>query len=225
MDNQNNNKNNPRNNRQGWGVILFTTLLAVFIVMGLYSLMQDRDPEEISYDKFLEFVDDGKVEKVTIGTSRIYITLKEGVEKEEKGGEQSAQDEFLDMRDNLLNQMEDASGEDGDRERAPDYFTGTVKDDTLSERLYEADVEYGQEIPDTASVMMMEIFITVILPAAAGGAVQFSDASYVQGRRYDGNWKEQCEGVCRERDRGDVPGCGRAGRGKRIVAGSGGFPA
>lgn len=164
MDNQNNNKNNPRNNRQGWGVILFTTLLAVFIVMGLYSLMQDRDPEEISYDKFLEFVDDGKVEKVTIGTSRIYITLKEGVEKEEKDGEQSAQDEFLDMRDNLLNQMEDASGEDGDRERAPDYFTGTVKDDTLSERLYEADVEYGQEIPDTASVMMMEIFITVILP-------------------------------------------------------------
>ena len=34
MDNQNNNKN-PKNNRQGWGVILVTTLLAIFVVMGL----------------------------------------------------------------------------------------------------------------------------------------------------------------------------------------------
>ena len=51
MDNKNN-KNNPRNNRQGWGVILFTTLLTLFIVMGLYGLMQDKDPEEISYDIF-----------------------------------------------------------------------------------------------------------------------------------------------------------------------------
>ena len=53
MDNQNNNKN-PKNNRQGWGVILVTTLLVTFIVLGLYSLMQDNNPEEISYDKFLE---------------------------------------------------------------------------------------------------------------------------------------------------------------------------
>lgn len=44
MDNQNNrnNKNNPKNNRQGWGVILVTTLLTAFLVMGLFSLMQDR---------------------------------------------------------------------------------------------------------------------------------------------------------------------------------------
>ena len=83
MDNKNN-KNNPRNNRQGWGVILFTTLLTLFVVMGLYSLMQDRDPEEISYDKFLSLVEEGKVEKVTLESSRIYITLKEGVEKEEE---------------------------------------------------------------------------------------------------------------------------------------------
>ena len=41
MDNQNNN-NKPRNNRQGWSVIIITTLLAIFVVMGLYSLMQDK---------------------------------------------------------------------------------------------------------------------------------------------------------------------------------------
>ena len=45
MDNQNNrsNKNNPKNNRQGWGVILVTTLLTAFLVMGLFSLMQGSD--------------------------------------------------------------------------------------------------------------------------------------------------------------------------------------
>ena len=57
MDNKNNNRKGPGGNRQGWGIIMFTTLLAVFVVMGLYSLMQDKNPEEISYDKFIEMVD------------------------------------------------------------------------------------------------------------------------------------------------------------------------
>ncbi len=172
MENNNNNKNNPRNNRQGWGVILFTTLLALFIVMGLYSMMQDRDPEEVSYDKFLKLVDEHKVEKVTIESSRIYITLKEGVLKEgELDSADSRENGFQDMRDQLLEQMEGTTGEDGEAERAPDYFTGAVEDDTLSERLYKAGVEYSQAIPDTASVMMMEIFITVILPLVLLGVV------------------------------------------------------
>ncbi len=171
-NNNNNNKNNPRNNRQGWGVILFTTLLALFIVMGLYSMMQDRDPEEVSYDKFLKLVDEHKVEKVTIESSRIYITLKEGVLKEgELDSADSRENGFQDMRDQLLEQMEGTTGEDGEAERAPDYFTGAVEDDTLSERLYKAGVEYSQAIPDTASVMMMEIFITVILPLVLLGVV------------------------------------------------------
>ena len=148
MDNKNN-KNNPRNNRQGWGVILFTTLLTLFIVMGLYGLMQDKDPEEISYDKFLRLVDEGKVEKVTLESSRIYITLKEGVEKEEEKQEgedaqDQVEDQFQDMRDNLLNQMEEAAGQRDGQERSPDYFTGAVQDYKLPDRLNEAGVEYGQ---------------------------------------------------------------------------------
>ena len=82
MENKNNN-NNPKNNRQGWGIVLITTLLAVFIVMGLYSLMQDKNPQEISYNKFLKMVDEGKVEKVTIGSSRIYITMKDAASSED----------------------------------------------------------------------------------------------------------------------------------------------
>ena len=75
MDNQNNkNNNNPKNNRQGWGIILVTTLLTVFIVMGLYSLMQDKNPAKIRYDEFLTMVDDGKVEKVILDLSLIHIS-------------------------------------------------------------------------------------------------------------------------------------------------------
>lgn len=149
MDNQNNKNNkDPKNNRQGWGIILVTTLLTVFIVMGLYSMMQDKNPEEISYDKFLTMVDDGKVEKVTIESTKIYITLKDDA-KDKKG-----------TSSDIVSQLEEKSGE----EKAPDYYTGVVRDENLSDRLYKAGVEYEQRIPDTASSMIFEIFITVILP-------------------------------------------------------------
>ena len=59
---ENNNKNNgPNKNRQGWGIILFTTLLVTFVVMGLYSMMQGGSASEISYDKFLKLVDKGYI--------------------------------------------------------------------------------------------------------------------------------------------------------------------
>ena len=82
MDNQNN-KNNPNNNRQGWGIILVTTLLVTFMVMGFYSLMRGAGPEEISYDKFLDMLDHKKVAEVSLGSNRIYITLTDKAREEE----------------------------------------------------------------------------------------------------------------------------------------------
>lgn len=159
MDNQNNrsNKNNPKNNRQGWGVILVTTLLTAFLVMGLFSLMQGSDPQEISYDKFLKMVDEKKVEKVTIDSAKIYITLtdearKEAIKKNQEENTATAE---------LLEQIEEKTA---GGEREPDYYTGAVKDDTLSQRLYDAGVEYEQNIPDTMSSLIFEVFITAILP-------------------------------------------------------------
>ena len=151
MDNQNNNKN-PKNNRQGWGVILVTTLLVTFIVLGLYSLMQDNNPEEISYDKFLELVDDKKVEEVTIDTSRIYITLKDETQKEgekENSGGSTSQESDSGRRE---------------RQKDPDYYTGVVNDEGLTERLEEAGVTFSAKIPDTLSSMLFELFITLVLP-------------------------------------------------------------
>ena len=77
MDNQNNNKNkNQKNNRQGWGIILFTTLITLFLVLALYRFMPGSNPKEITYDQFLKMVDEGKVEKVKINSDKIEITPK-----------------------------------------------------------------------------------------------------------------------------------------------------
>ena len=176
MDNQNNN-NKPRNNRQGWSVIIITTLLAIFVVMGLYSLMQDKNPQEISYYKFLKMVDDGKVDKVKISSSRIYITLKDGVSvKEELDDDDTTQNstesattenstlqEAQDLVDDLAKQL-GVSESDMESTKEPDYYTGIVNDDSLPERLYNAGVDYEQEIPDTMSSIIFEMFVTVILP-------------------------------------------------------------
>ncbi len=133
--NQNNNQDRkPRNNKQGWLFIIATTLITMFLVMSLVNLVQKTTNKEISYSEFLAMVDEGKVEEVKIGSSKLTITPKMGV------------------NNILLPQMKIT------------YYTGIVKDDTLSERLYAAGVKYGAEIPDTASAVIMNILFSVVLP-------------------------------------------------------------
>lgn len=82
MDNQNNNpnRNNNRNNKQGLSFIILVTVVTMIMVMALFQFQGAGSDNEISYDEFLEMVDDGKVEEVVIQSSRIVIT-----EKKEKG--------------------------------------------------------------------------------------------------------------------------------------------
>ena len=130
MDNQN--KKNQKNNKQGFGIIIITTLIAAVIVLGLYQFMEESTSKEIAYSEFLKMVDDGKVEEVRIGANELIITPKE--------------------------------------EKVPGlkvkYFTGKVEDENLSQRLYEAGVKYGAEIPDSTSAMLFNILISIVLPFA-----------------------------------------------------------
>ncbi|MBS5431811.1 MAG: ATP-dependent zinc metalloprotease FtsH [Lachnospiraceae bacterium] len=57
-----------------------------------------------------------------------------------------------------------AKPEDGERV-GKEYYTGLVQDDTLSERLYDAGVDYEQEIPDTTSAIVIQLLAT-FLPIA-----------------------------------------------------------
>ncbi len=85
MDNQNNNNQNNRNqnnrnNKQGLSFVILVTLVTSIMVMALFQFQGMGDDNEISYDEFLEMVDDKKVEEVVIHSTRIVIT-----EKKEKG--------------------------------------------------------------------------------------------------------------------------------------------
>lgn len=169
MDNNNRN-NDPNHNRQGWGIILVTTLLVTFIVVGLFSLMRGSGPEEISYDRFLTLVEEGKVEKVSLSSSQIYITLTDEARQEEleensqSGGVGSFMEQFQEQMQ-LTDQGSSGSGENGqEQEREPDYYTGYLNDYTLVQTLNDAGVEFASEPADTVGQMLLELFLTLILP-------------------------------------------------------------
>ena len=191
MDNQNNKNKGPNNNRQGWGIILFTTLLITFIVMDLFSLMRGGTPEEISYDKFLKLVDNKKVESVTFTNSRINIVLTDSARKEklkgtlkevkdeskksssskestEKSGtSDSSKDSSSSAGENgtydLISQLQEQMQDSGDtEEKDPDYYTGLVNDETLVEKLKKGGVQFKAEVPDTAGSLITELVITVV---------------------------------------------------------------
>lgn len=166
--NKKNNKNNPNNNRQGLGIVLITTLLVAFVLIGFFSAMGNTSQREISYDKFLKLVSEHKVKEVKLDSEKIYITLtdkareearEKAVEKAEKEGHLSP---FEEAMERLRIQLPSVKKEG--KEHAPDFYTGYVDDDTLVTKLDRAGVKFQSEIPDTIGQLFFEMFVTVILP-------------------------------------------------------------
>ena len=150
--NKKNNKNNPNNNRQGLGIVLITTLLVAFVLIGFFSAMGNTSQREISYDKFLKLVSEHKVKEVKLDSEKIYITLtdkareearEKAVEKAEKEGRLSP---FEEAMERLRIQLPSVKKEG--KEHAPDFYTGYVDDDTLVTKLDRAGVKFQSEIPD-----------------------------------------------------------------------------
>ena len=176
MDNQNNrNKqnlpgnNNPnnKNNRQRWNIILFTVMLISFIVFALYQFREDTDAREITYDQFLNMVDSGEVKKVVIEDDKIVITAKTEAEmknSKKKGASESdvVEGSVADNNDSSSKDSSDDSTGLFSNVTRKQYYTGIVKDDTLSDRLYKAGVEYEQKIPDSTSYMVMNLLVNIV---------------------------------------------------------------
>jgi len=137
MDNNqdNKNKNDNRGKKQGWMLVLVTTLLTSFIVLGMLQFSQNATTKEISYSEFLQMIDEGKVEEVVFESQQYTIIPKKDEEK---------------------NSLIESIG--------ITYYTGIVEDETLTERLNDAKVKYGAEVPDTASALFWNFMLTVILP-------------------------------------------------------------
>ena len=136
MDNNQNNNKNPKNNKQNWSIIIITTLVTVFLVLGLYSFMQKTTSKEISYSEFLKMLDDKKIEEVVFDTNQRIITPK----TEKKNGLPQVKVTYY-------------TG-----------YTGSMEDSKLVDRLEKADVRFGEKIPDSTSAVLLNIFVTLILP-------------------------------------------------------------
>ncbi len=137
MDNNQENKkgNDNRGKKQGWILVMVTTLLTSFIVLGMLQFSQDATAKEISYSEFLQMVDEGKVEEVVFESEKYTIIPKKDEEK-----------------NSLIENI------------GITYYTGIVEDETLTQRLNEAKVKYGAEVPDTASALFWNFMLSVVLP-------------------------------------------------------------
>ena len=76
MDNQNGNKDNNKNNKQGFSFVILITMLTALLVFAMYQFQVVDSDQEITYNKFLKMIDEKKVEKVEIKSDRILITAK-----------------------------------------------------------------------------------------------------------------------------------------------------
>ncbi len=141
MDNNQQRENRPNGNGQGPNknrsalmAFLGITVL-VLVVMALFnSMMGSKGSEEISYDKFLEWLDAGYVKSVKVSGSTIEIELK--------GDELRA-----------------AIGQ-----RAVTYYTGNMDDPLLVQRLERAGVTYNREVGSVMGDLLLNVLLTFVLP-------------------------------------------------------------
>ena len=138
MENNQNHNKNKKNDKRGWLLVLITTLITVYLLFSLFSMAGKATKQEISYDQFLTMVEEGRVEEVVIGSDQLTI-----IPKADASGNQWQQ---------LFPSMKIT------------YYTGVVKDDALTERLYEEGVKFYSEIPDTVMALIMNILFTLVLP-------------------------------------------------------------
>ena len=98
--------------------------------------MQKTTSKEISYSEFLKMLDDKKIEEVVFDTNQLIITPK----TEKKNGLPQVKVTYY-------------TG-----------YTGSMEDSKLVDRLEKADVRFGEKIPDSTSAVLLNIFVTLILP-------------------------------------------------------------
>ena len=153
MDNYNNgnnygggNNNNNRDNRNGnnnnkkpknVNLIVFVIIAAVITFIGitmLNSMLRNATYKEISYNQFIEMVNNDQVKKVALEQDRILITP-----------------------------TDDAQENNGVNKLGYTYYTGYVNDDSLVSLLKRKGIEFTGYIPDSSS-SIVEFLVAYVLP-------------------------------------------------------------
>ncbi len=120
--------------RQNFLFVMIASLALVLMISWFMRSMNSATNEEITYDSFLEMLEEGKIEEVIISDDALTITPK----------------------------GEGAGSPYGQPQRV--FYTGVAEDaDKLSERLEAAGVQYRREIPDNSG-WFWSLLLTYGLP-------------------------------------------------------------
>ena len=123
--------------RQNLMMILIAALVTLLCMSFFMRMLSGVSSQEISYNEFLEMVEEGRVERVEIGDSQITIIPKT----------ENAENPFLQQPEIT-------------------YYTGVVDDDTRTQFLIEHGVEIYEEVPDSSG-LILSILLTYVLPFVA----------------------------------------------------------
>lgn len=136
-NNQNNNKNkNQKNDKRGWILVIATTLITGIIFLSFFNMLDSAKTEEITYSEFIAMVENGKVEKVEIGSDRLIITPKPSTS-------QNGWAQFFPSTQIT-------------------YYTGLGEGELLEQRLDEAKVNYSYKLPNTGATLFWNIMMTLL---------------------------------------------------------------
>lgn len=139
--NQNNNGNkgpggngeNPK--KQSILLLLVASLITLFCMSYFMKAMTGNTEREITYNEFIEMVENGEIDSVQIESDRISIKPKK---------------------------QESAHGLYGYGVTVT-YYTGKIQDESLTQRLLENDVDVKGVVPDSSG-MILSIILTYIAP-------------------------------------------------------------
>ncbi len=134
--NQNQNPNNDRNPKKKQNLLIMLTiaLVAVITISNIISTVKGSTSKEIAYSEFIQMVEAGQVEEVSIQTDRIVIKPK------------TEKTNSIFTRNTVT------------------YYTAVLNDDNLTDKLDKAGVKYSGKIPDTVSSVIWSYLLTLVLP-------------------------------------------------------------
>ena len=136
-NNQNHNKNqNHKNDKRGWILVIATTLITGMLFLSMFKMAGSATTKEITYSEFITMLEDGKIEKVEIGSDRLTITPK------------------TEANTNPLAQLFPSS--------QITYYTGLGEGELLEQRLDEAKVDYTYKLPNTGAALFWNIVLTLL---------------------------------------------------------------
>ena len=143
-NNGNGNGNGSGNNgkdpkKQSMILFLIAALVTLLMMSSFMKMMSGETEKEISYNEFIQMLEDGKVESVEISSDRVNIKPKE----EEKP-------------QTMLYLYGSPS--------TVTYYTGKIEDDdTLTQRLLQYNVPVKGEVADSSSVII-SFLLTYVVP-------------------------------------------------------------